>query len=285
MKIDLVGPRRRGLALGLNESSGYLAVAVTALVTGLVAQEAGLRPAPFFLGIAIAGLGLGASVVFVRETHAHARAEGPRPSAGLDGVDQPRNARWLELMRTTSLTDPSLSAASQAGFVNNLNDGLAWGLLPIVQAGAGLSVGQIGVLAAAYPATWGLSQVATGALSDRVGRKRLIATGMLLQAGAIASIAVWTGFEPWLLAAVALGLGTAMVYPTLIAVVADVAHPMKRGAVVGIYRFWRDLGFAAGAIVIGLLADRLGAQAAILTVAGMTAGSGLIVAVRMRRSR
>ena len=280
MKIDLVGPARRGLALGLNESSGYLAVAVAAFATGLIAQEAGLRPAPFFLGIAIAGLGLGLSVLLVRETHAFARAERHLPGPGPVDV-----IRWRDLARRTSLTDPSLSAASQAGFVNNLNDGLAWGLLPIVQAGAGLSVGQIGLLAAAYPATWGLTQVATGALSDRVGRKRLIAAGMLVQAWAIASIVIWTGFIPWLGAAIVLGLGTAMVYPTLIAVVADVAPPRQRGVVVGVYRFWRDLGFAAGAILVGFLADGLGAPAAIAIVAALTAGSGLIVAVRMRETR
>lgn len=278
MKIDLAGPRRRGLALGLNEASGYVAVAVTAFLTGLIAESAGLRPAPFFIGIAIAGLGLGASVLLVRETRGHATVEGE------SSLSAPADA-WRRLAWRTSLADPSLSAASQAGFVNNLNDGLAWGLLPIVQAAAGLSLGQIGLLAAAYPATWGLTQIATGALSDRVGRKRLIAAGMLVQAVAIGSIAVWTGFLPWLLAAVALGLGTAMVYPTLIAVVADVAPPRQRGSIVGVYRFWRDLGFAAGAILVGLLAEEFGAPAAILVVAAVTAGSGLIVALRMRESR
>lgn len=278
MKIDLAGPRRRGLALGLNEASGYLAVAITALLTGLVAESAGLRPAPFFIGIAIVGLGLGASVLLVRETRAHVAGEaGPSGSAPADA--------WHRLAWRTSLSDPSLSAASQAGFVNNLNDGLAWGLLPIVQAAAGLSIGQIGLLAAAYPATWGLTQIATGALSDRVGRKRMIAAGMLLQAAAIASIAAWTGFAPWLAAAIVLGLGTAMVYPTLIAVIADVAPPRQRGSIVGVYRFWRDLGFAVGAILIGVVADRFGASAAILVVAAVTAGSGLIVAVRMRETR
>jgi MFS family permease len=278
MKIDLAGPRRRGLALGVNEASGYLAVAATAFLTGMVADTAGLRPAPFFVGIAIAGLGLGASVLLVRETREHANLEA-EPSAPTP-ADARRHLAWR-----TSLADPSLSAASQAGFVNNLNDSLAWGLLPIVQAAAGLSLGQIGLLAAAYPATWGIAQIATGALSDRVGRKPLIAAGMVVQAIAIASIAATTGFLPWLVAAVALGLGTAMVYPTLIAVVADVAPARQRGSIVGIYRFWRDLGFAAGAIVVGLLADMFDASAAILVVAGLTAGSGLVVALRMRETR
>lgn len=278
MKIDLVGPSRRGLALGLNEASGYVAVALAAFATGQIAQTAGLRPAPFFLGLVIAGLGLGVSTLFVRETRGYAAAEASTaiPTAP---------PSWRHLAWRTSAADPTLSAASQAGFVNNLNDGLAWGLLPIVQAAAGLSIGQIGLLAAAYPATWGLTQVATGALSDRIGRKRLIATGMLLQAVAIWSIATWTGFEPWLIAAIALGLGTAMVYPTLIAVIADVAEPSQRGATVGVYRFWRDLGFAGGAVVVGVLADRAGASVAIIVVAVVTAGSGLLVALRMRESR
>ncbi len=292
MKIDLVGPRRRGLALGLNEASGYGAVAVTALLTGLVAEGAGLRPAPFFIGIVIAGLGLGASVLFVRETRGHAASEGATRGPGVSPGAAPAvraapaaNHSLARLAWRSSVADPSLSAASQAGLVNNLNDGLAWGLLPIVQAAAGLPVGQIGLLAAVYPATWGISQIATGAISDRIGRKRLIAAGMLVQAAAIAAIATWAGFVPWLLAAVALGLGTAMVYPTLIAVVADVAEPQQRGSIVGVYRFWRDLGFAAGAILVGLLADRFGAQAAILVVAAITAVSGLIVALRMRETR
>ena len=282
MKIDLVGPRRRGLALGLNEASGYHAVAVTAFLTGLVAESAGLRPAPFFIGIAIAGLGLGASVLFVRETRGHAASEAAIKGATSGPVPA---STWLRLVWRSSVADPSLSAASQAGLINNLNDGLAWGLLPIVQAAAGLSIGQIGLLAAAYPATWGLAQIATGALSDRIGRKRLIAAGMFLQALAIAAIAAWTGLVPWLAAAVVLGLGTAMVYPTLIAVVADVAEPRQRGSIVGIYRFWRDLGFAVGAILVGVLADRFGAQTAIVVVAGVTAASGLIVALRMRETR
>jgi predicted MFS family arabinose efflux permease len=277
IKIDLVGPTRRGLALGLNEASGYLAVAGAALVTGQIAERAGLRPAPFFLGLAIAGLGFGLSAVFVRESRGHAAVEAGVPSA-------PGPPRWRSLAWRTSVADRTLASASQAGFVNNLNDGLAWGLLPIVQAAAGLSIAQIGLLAAAYPATWGLTQIATGALSDRLGRKWLIVGGMLLQAAALASIATWTGFEPWLLAAIVLGLGTAMVYPTLIAVIADVTHPSLRGATVGVYRFWRDLGFAVGAILVGLLADRAGATAAIGVVAALTAASGLVVAARMRES-
>ena len=281
MKIDLVGPGRRGLALGLNESSGYLAVALVAFLTGLVAERAGLRPGPFFIGLAIAGLGLGASVLFVRETRGHAATDvAPGTPGGAETAGGWRHMAWR-----TSVADPSLSAASQAGFVNNLNDGLAWALLPIVQAAAGLSIAQIGLLSAAYPATWGLTQVATGALSDRYGRRPLIVGGMLLQAIAIAAIAATAGFWPWLGCAVALGLGTAMVYPTLIAVVADVAPSHRRGAVIGVYRCWRDLGFAAGAVLVGVVASAFGASLAILVVACLTAASGIVVAVRMRETR
>jgi len=282
MKIDLVGPRRRGLALGLNEASGYLAVAVTAFLTGLIAQSAGLRPEPFFLGIAIVGLGLGLSVVFVRETHGYALHESRTAADAGRAAD---HVPWRDLVWRSSVSDPSLSAVSQAGLVNNLNDAMAWGLLPLVWAAAGLGLAQIGVLAGIYPAVWGVTQVATGAWSDRIGRKRLIVAGMLIQAAAIAAIAATSGFLPWAVAAAALGLGTAMVYPTLIAVVADVAEPRQRGAITGIYRFWRDLGFAAGAILVGVLADRFDARVAILVVAALTAASGLIVAIRLRETR
>jgi len=286
MKIDLVGRRNRGLALGLNEAAGYVAVALTAFLTGLIATSAGLRPAPFFLGIAIVGLGLGASVLFVRETRGHVELESTTSDVGdRPGAAQQVSARWLRLAWRSTVSDPSLSAASQAGLVNNLNDALAWGLLPIVQGAAGLSVGQIGLLAGAYPATWGIAQVATGALSDRIGRKRLIVAGMLAQALAIAWIASTTGFVMWLAAAILFGLGTAMVYPTLLAVVVDVAEPRRRGSITGIYRFWRDLGFAVGALLVGLLVDRFDARAAILAVAALTALSGLVVAVRMRETR
>ncbi|HEX2754522.1 MAG TPA: MFS transporter, partial [Candidatus Limnocylindrales bacterium] len=278
MKIDLVGPARRGLAMGLNEAAGYGAVALTALATGFIAAQAGLRPAPFFLGLAFAGLGLGVSVLFVRETREHVALE----AAGKPGKpDLP----WRTVFARTSFRDPSLSAASQAGLVNNLNDGMAWGLLPLLYASHGLAVAEVGILAAAYPAVWGLGQIGTGALSDRIGRKGLIVGGMLLQAGAIGVIAVASTFAVWLLAAALLGLGTAMVYPTLLAAVADVAAPSWRGAAVGVYRLWRDLGFAAGAVVAGVLADRAGMPFAIGVIAALTAVSGIVVLVRMRETR
>lgn len=286
MKVDLVGPARRGLALGLNEAAGYLAVAITAYATGLIAQSFGLRPAPFFLGIAIVGLGLGVSALLVRETHGHAIHEaGIRVVGPTSGGEDPAPTAWLRLAWRSTIQEPSLSAASQAGLVNNLNDALAWGLFPILWSTAGLDLGQVGLLAAAYPATWGVVQVVTGGLSDRIGRKALIVAGMLVQAVAIAAMGLWSGVGPWLVAAIALGLGTAMVYPTLLAVVTDVADPRRRGAVTGVYRFWRDIGFAVGAVLVGVVTDWFDPRAAILLVAVLTALSGLVVAIRMRETR
>ena len=274
MKIDLVGPARRGFAMGLNEAAGYGAVAVTALATGYIADNAGLRPEPFYLGIAFAALGLGLSTLFVRETRGHAEHEAREHG-------QQEALATSEVFRRTSFSDRALSSCSQAGMVNNLNDGLAWGLLPIFFADAGLTVSRIGVLAALYPAVWGLGQLVTGALSDRVGRKPLIVGGMLTQAAAIGWIAATTGFGPWALGAVALGAGTAMVYPTLIAAIGDVAHPSWRARSVGVYRLWRDGGFAVGAVLAGVLADWFSVTAAIWAVAALTALSGIVVIVRM----
>ncbi len=279
MKIDLAGPDKRGLAMGLNEAAGYGAVAVTALATGWIAGEWGLRPEPFFLGLAYAGLGLSLSVVFVKETHHHVHLEAADHAAANDDERQALTDR--EIFTLTSFREKSLSAASQAGLVNNLNDGLAWGLLPIFFAAAGLSVGRIGILAAIYPGVWGLGQLYTGALSDRIGRKPLIVTGMLTQAAAIAWMAAMHSFWPWALGAAALGAGTAMVYPTLLATIGDVAHPTWRARSVGIYRLWRDAGFAVGALLAGLIADLISIQAAIYAVAALTAISGAVVFKRM----
>lgn len=282
MKIDLVGPDRRGLAMGLNEAAGYGAVALTALLTGWIAAAAGLRPEPFFLGLAFAGLGLGLSAIFVRETQAHARLEADNHSARQDGPDGGLTS-W-QVFTHTSWRQPSLSAASQAGLVNNLNDGMAWGLLPIFFADAGVSVARIGILAAIYPAVWGAGQLITGAWSDRIGRKPLITGGMFLQAAAIAMIATVDSFGWWAAAAVALGAGTALVYPTLLAAIGDLAHPTWRASAVGVYRLWRDAGFAAGALVTGVIADLADPATAIVSVAALTALSGLIVQVRMRET-
>ncbi len=281
--VDLAGPARRGLAVGLNEWAGYSGVALTALATGFIAQEAGLRPAPFFLGIAYVALGLSLSTLVVRETRGHARHEGRERTAttGADGDHLPLRA----LVVLVSLRERTLSAASLAGLVTNLKDGMAWGLLPLFYAAAGLPVGQIGILAATYPAVWGLGQLATGPLSDRLGRKPLIVGGMVVQGVAIAAIAAVRGFPAWLGAAALLGAGTAMVYPTLIAAVGDVAHPAWRASALGVYRFWRDLGFAVGALVAGLVADALGYQVAIGVVAFLAVAAGGVAALRLDEPR
>jgi MFS family permease len=279
MKIDLAGPERRGLAMGLNEAAGYGAVALTAYLTGLLAAGHGLRPEPFYLGLAYAGLGLGLSALLVRETRPYARYEAARHQA--DPAGFAATPRVGQVVVLTSFRERALSAASQAGMVNNLNDGLAWGVFPLLFTQAGLAVGQVGLLAAAYPAVWCLGQLLTGPLSDRRGRKGLIVAGMWLQAGALALVAAASTFGPWLAGAVLLGAGTAMVYPTLLAAVGDVAHPAWRASAVGVYRLWRDGGFAVGALLAGVVADLAGLVAAIWLVAVLTGLSGLVVAVRM----
>jgi MFS family permease len=277
MKIDLAGPHRRGLAMGLNEAAGYGAVAVTAAATGALAAQHGLRPAPFLLALAYAALGLGLSAVFVRETRDHVRHEASTHTGGPHGADLPTR----RVAALVSYREPALSSAAQAGMVNNLNDGLAWGLFPLLFAAAGLTLGQIGILAAAYPAIWGLGQLATGPMSDRYGRKPFIVTGMLVQAAALAWIAAADSFPAWALAAILLGAGTAMVYPTLLAAIGDVAHPTWRARAVGVYRLWRDGGFAIGALLAGVLADAYGIRTATTVVAVLTAASGLLAWVRM----
>ncbi|MGC5011098.1 MFS transporter [Streptosporangium sp. DT93] len=273
MKIDLAGPERRGLAMGLNEAAGYVAVAATALATGYLAGVHGLRPVPFLLGAAYAALGLGLSVLAVRETRDHARFE----AAGHGRSD----LTVLQIVRRTTLTDRALSAASQAGTVNNLNDAVAWGVFPLIFAARGLSVTEIGVLAALYPAVWGFGQMLTGWWSDRVGRKHLITAGMLVQAVAIAMVATGSTFPVWAAAQALLGVGTALVYPTLLTVIGDVAHPSWRARSIGVYRLWRDGGFAVGALLAGVVADLWGLTSVAWTAAALTAASGLLVAARM----
>jgi len=274
MKIDLVGPQRRGLAMGLNEFAGYFAVAITALASGYIAAAYGLRPAPFYLGIGIAAAGLFLSIFFVRETHGHARHE----AKGQGGAV---SVPFKEIFTLTSWRDRNLFSCSQAGMVNNLNDGMAWGLFPLFFAAANLSVERIAVLAATYPAVWGVCQLFTGALSDRVGRKWMIACGMWVQAGGIGLIAAASSFSPWMTGAVLLGVGTAMVYPTLLAAIGDVVHPSWRASAVGVYRLWRDAGYAFGALLSGIIADLLGVVWAIAAVGVLTFISGAVVALRM----
>jgi MFS family permease len=273
MKIDLVGPTRRGLALGLNESAGYLGVAATALATGALAATYAPRTLVWAGAALTAGLGTLISLLFVRDTGAHVDEEQRREGAAV--ATSFRSA----FMRGT-VRHRVLRACAQAGLVNNLNDALAWGLAPLYLAANGASVTEVGIVAAAYPAVWGLGQLATGALSDRTGRKPLITSGMLVQAGALALLVAGGGeFAPALGAAILLGVGTALVYPTLIAAVSDVAQPVDRAQLVGVYRFWRDFGFVVGALLAGLVADAFGAGAAIAVVAALTAGSGIWVAI------
>jgi MFS family permease len=279
MKIDLAGPEKRGTAMGINEAAGYGAVAITALATGAIAERWGLRPEPFFLGLAYGALGLGLSTLAVRETRGHARHEATAHVTRDERMHHALSTR--EVFVLTSFRDRALSSASQAGLVNNLNDGMAWGLFPLHFTAAGLSVRSIGVLAAIYPAVWGLGQLVTGSLSDRLGRKWLIATGMWTQAVAIGLVATTSGFGPWAAAVALLGAGTAMVYPTLLAAVGDVAHPTWRASAVGVYRLWRDGGFAVGALLAGIVADTVDVPAAIWLVAALTGLSGVVVAIRM----
>jgi MFS family permease len=271
MKIDLVGPKRRGFALGLNEASGYVAVSVAAVAAGFLAASYGLRPAPFVFAEALAIAGLALSLL-TQETTRHVELES-------GGRGKTRGLR--DLVLEVSLRDRTMSSACQAGMVNNLNDGMAWALLPLFFAARGLDLRQIAILAAAYPAVWGVGQLGTGWLSDHSGRKVLIVAGMLLQALAITAFVLLNGYSWWLLAAVLLGAGTAMVYPTLLAAIGDVAAPADRATSVGVYRTWRDSGYAVGAIVAGVVADAAGFQTAIAAVAILTAISGLIVWIRM----
>ncbi|MDX8514546.1 MFS transporter [Mesorhizobium captivum] len=278
MKVDLVGPKSRGLAVGLNEFAGYLAVGVTAFLTGYLASRYGLRPVPIYLGVGYAVLGAALSILLVRDTREHVRLE------LANHAKQASPLSFREIFLLTSFGDRNLFAASQAGLVNNLNDGMSWGLFPLFFVANGLGVERIGILKAVYPAVWGVLQVATGPLSDRWGRKGLIVAGMWVQAAGLLTTAMTRDFGWWLLASLLLGLGTAMVYPSLIAAVSDASHPSWRARSLSVYRFWRDLGYAVGALSAGLIADFFGFVAAITAIAALTFLSGAIVAVAMRET-
>jgi MFS family permease len=274
MKVDLAGPKSRGLAMGLNEFAGYLALAGAALLTGELAARYGFRPEPFYPGVVFVAAGLFLSAFVVRETAGHAAHESELQ--GRAPAPTPKEVFWR-----TSLFDRNLSSISQAGLVNNLNDGMAWGLFPLIFAAAHMTIGEIGQLAALYPATWAAGQLFTGPLSDRMGRKWLIAGGMWVQAASIAVVVLSSSFSGFGLGAVLLGVGTAMVYPTLLAAIGDVAQASWRGSAIGVYRLWRDLGYAVGALLAGATADALGLPAAMWLVAALTFASGLVAAVRM----
>jgi len=280
MKIDLAGSKNRGLAMGINEFAGYTAVAASALATGWIAAHYALRPQPFYLGVGFVAAGLGLSALVVRETMHHVSHES-RLQGELPPEELPSQR---EIFWRTSLKDRNLSSISQAGLVNNLNDGMAWGLFPLYFAAARMNLREIGILASIYPGTWGMAQLVMGALSDRAGRKRLIVGGMWVQALGIGVVAVTGSFAAFAAGQALLGLGTAMVYPTLLAAISDVAHPSWRASSVGVYRLWRDLGYAIGALVAGVTADALGLRAAMWLVAALTFASGLVAAVRMQET-
>ncbi len=289
MMVDLVGPKRRGLALGLNEFAGYVAVGFTAWITGYLASIYALRPQPFYLGIGVAFAGLLLSLVFTKETRHYATLEAtlhPKPGASTPAVDEntPRPRSLHQIFALTSWKDRNLFSCSQAGLVNNFNDGMSWGIYPLFFASLGLGVAAIGTIKAVYPAAWGILQLLTGPLSDRWGRKWLIAGGMVVQAGGIWLTVQVPVYKAWVIAALLQGIGTAMVYPTLLAAVSDVAHPEWRATAMGAYRFWRDLGYALGALISGIIADLLGMRAAIQAVAVLTLLSGLQVAIRMKET-
>lgn len=275
MKIDLVGPKSRGLAVGLNEFAGYLAVGLTALATGYLGARYGLRPAPIYLGVFYAIVGLALSILVVRDTRAHVAQE-----IAAAAVQAPLSFR--EVFMLTTFRNRNLAAASQAGLVNNLNDGMSWGVFPLFYAAGGLAIDRIGLLKAVYPIVWSLLQIATRPLSDRWGRKGLIVAGMWVQAAGLALTAMTRVFEWWLAGSLLLGVGTAMVYPSLIAAVSDASHASWRARSLSVYRFWRDLGYAVGALSAGLIADRFGFAAAIAAIAALTFLSGAVVAVMMR---
>jgi MFS family permease len=265
MKIDLAGPRRRGLAMGLNEFSGYLAVGLSAAASGALAARYGLRPEPLFLGVAVAALGLGISGLFVKDTSGHAK---------LENENAPSKS-FSEVARLTSFADRRLAALSRTGLVNNANDAHVWGLLPLLLTTQGLSTAQIGLVAATYPMVWGIGQLFTGALSDRVGRRVPIAVGMWIQAGALLGFSLTAGLAASAALAFVLGVGTALTYPALLAAVGDVAAPGWRAAAIGVYRTWRDGGYVVGALAAGLIADLFDLRVALGAVAILTALSGL----------
>src|SRR5260221_9013539 len=295
MKMDLVGPACRGLAMGLNEAAGYIASCLAAIAAGFLAASYALRLKPFLLGIGFALAGLLLSLFFVRESHGHARQEAALLAAATEQREgsaeqvqrsdqRPATPSFKEIFLLTSWKNRTLFGVSQAGLVNNLNDGLAWGVFPLFFAAGGLSIAQIGLLAGIYPGVWGATQLLTGALSDRIGRKGMIVGGMLLQGVAIGLLPLLHRFEWWALTMVLLGLGTALVYPTLLATVADVAHPDWRASAVGVYRLWRDSGYAIGALLAGVLADLFGVSWAIGVIGAVTFLSGVVVSVVMRET-
>lgn len=273
MKIDLVGEKQRGLAMGLNESVGYMAVAVIAFLTGYIAAEWGIRPYPFYLGIALVVAGLLSSLFLVRDTRHHLAKESTAPSK----IPQMRQIFW-----ETTWKNKNLGSVTQAGITNNLNDGMVWGLFPILLASRGFDLKQIGIITAIYPAVWGLGQLITGRLADIFSKKKLLFSGMLLQGIALLFLVWAESMLHFIFLSSLLGWGTAMVYPAFLAAVAENTHPQDRAESIGIFRLWRDLGYAIGAVITGILADNLGLEAPIVFITGLTFVSALIIQIRMK---
>ncbi len=273
MKIDLVGQQNRGLAMGLNEFAGYIAVALMAFFTAYIADQYGIYPFPFYLGLAVAVLGLLISWIFVKDTSGFVQLESETTSSSIP--------RLKNIFLETSFTNKNLSAVTQAGLVNNLNDGMVWGLLPIILIQKNFALIDIGIITSIYPAVWGLTQIVTGKLADMVAKKQLLFWGMLLQAFAIAYLIFAVTYVEMVTVAVFLGLGTAMVYPTFLATISDNTHAMDRAKSLGIFRFWRDSGYAIGAIITGLTADYFGAPISIGIIAALTFFSAIFIKIRM----
>ena len=271
MKIDLVGDKDRGFAMGINEFAGYLAVGIVAFFTGFIAQEYGVKPYPFYIGIGISILGLILSILFVKDTRAFVNQE----------QQKDKTAKLNNIFLETTLKNKNLSAITQAGMVNNLNDGMIWGLLPILLFNLNFDTKSIGIIAAVYPAVWGIGQLFTGKMSDVYSKKKMLFWGMLLQGFAILSITRTSDFNSLIVIACILGLGTALVYPTFLAAIAASTTPTQRAECIGVFRLWRDLGYAIGAILSGIIADAYGIGYAIFTIGVITILSSLVIKFRM----
>jgi len=272
MKIDLVGPKNRGLAMGINESAGYLAVGVMAFLSAFIASEYGLYPYPFYIAFILVFLGLFTSILFVKDTRAFAKLESQTSTV----------SKLKSVFRETTFSNSNLSSITLAGLANNLNDGMMWGLLPILLYSLSFSIAEIGILAAVYPTIWGLGQLFTGALGDKYSKKLLLVLGMLIQAIGIFMIAYSTSYQTIFIAAVLLGIGTALVYPVFLAAIADYTHPEQRAECIGVYRLWRDLGYAIGALSSGIIADIYGLQTAFIVIGFVTLIAGIQISVRMK---
>ncbi len=271
MKIDLVGEKMRGLAMGVNESAGYLAVGLVAFATGWIASEYGVRPYPFYIGIFFAVMGLVLSILFVKDTAHH---------VSLESSSSPIK-KLKNVFKETSWSNNNLGAISQAGMVNNMNDGMVWGILPILLVSLSFDLENTGLIVGVYPIVWGLGQLITGKMADHYNKKRMLFYGMLIQGSALLGMAFATEFFHFIAFGILLGIGTALVYPTFLAGIADFTHPEQRASSIGVFRLWRDLGYAIGAILTGVLADSFGINYSILIIAALTIGSAIIIQVRM----